>query len=384
MISRFYIIPLILITSVVGIFFIVPQEGTNILTSGDPVAEEPIEVKETEVQAQEIKSLEEIKGIYVTSWSASKKSYIDYIIKLASTTEINGVVLDIKDWSGYVAYDTEIPEVELYKAESIRIKNIASLIERLHKEGIYVIARITVFQDPILAKARPDLAIRDGSGAVWLDNLGLSWIDPSAKDGWDYNIEIAKEALKLGFDEVNFDYVRFPSDGNLQDMVFQVWDGSSSRHSVIRSFFKYLRESIPYGRLSVDLFGLSTSALNDLGVGQILEDAFEYFDYVCPMIYPSHYAPGFQGYSNPAEYPYEVVKYSMDRALKRLDSYSLMLVRDVKIRPWIQDFDMGAEYNADMIKAEMQAVYDANKNDFAGFMLWNSMNVYTEEAIRVE
>lgn len=366
--------------AIAGIFFILPHEET-IPASGEPVFEEEKKIEiESEAKAEEIPSLEDIKGFYVTSWSASKESYIKYIVDLASTTEINGVVIDIKDWSGKVAYDSEIEEVEEYGAESVRF-DAESLLERLHKEGIYAIARITVFQDPVLAKARPDLAVWSKSGSVWLDNLGLAWIDPSAKESWDYNIKIAKEALKLGFDEVNFDYVRFPSDGNLADMVFPARDKSLQKHEIIRSFFKYLREQIPYGKLSVDLFGLSTSASNDLGVGQILEDGFEYFDYVCPMIYPSHFAFGFQNLENPAEHPYEVVRYSMESALKRLASYKFMLVRDVKLRPWLQDFDLGADYDAEMIRAQTQAVFDTNQNNFAGFLLWNSLNVYTKEAL---
>ncbi|MFA5355303.1 MAG: putative glycoside hydrolase [Candidatus Paceibacterota bacterium] len=364
-----------------GTFFIFFRDETIVLPPElEPVAEavEP----ENNVEAQEIPSPEEIKGIYVTSWSASKKNYVDYVIDIAKNTEINGVVVDIKDWSGYVAYDTEVLEVEEYNAESIRIKDIGSLIQRFHDEGIYVIARITVFQDPILAAARSDLAVHSKSESLWLDNLGLAWIDPAATGSWGYNVSIAKEALKLGFDEVNFDYVRFPSDGNLRDMVFPFWDGITKRHLVIREFFKYLRQEIPYGTLSVDLFGLSASASNDLGVGQMLADAFEYFDYVCPMIYPSHYATGFLGYLNPAEYPYEVVKYSMENALRRLSAYDKLLVRDVKLRPWLQDFNLGAVYDSEMVKSEMRAVYGANQNDFAGFMLWNSLNIYTKEALQ--
>ena len=248
-----------------------------------------------------------IKAIYLTSWSASKNSFINYLIDIVRTTEINAVVIDVKDFSGYVGYNTAVPEVEKYGAEQKRISNIDSLIERLHAEDIYVIARITVFQDPILAGARPDLAIRSKAeeDSLWLDNSGLAWIDPASKESWDYNIAISRDAVSHGFDEINFDYVRFPSGGNLKDMNFPFWDGEVPKHLVIRQFFKYLREELSDVKISIDLFGLSTVSLSDLGVGQIIEDAFEYSDYVSPMIYPSHYADGFIGFQNPAEYPYE-------------------------------------------------------------------------------
>lgn len=339
-----------------------------------------------EPQKQLSRAPETVKAIYLTSWSASKESRIDYLINIAKTTEINAVVIDIKDFSGYVAYDTAVPEVEKYGAEQIRISDIDSLIQKLHEEGIYVIARITVFQDPVLARARPDLAVHSKTEAasLWLDNMGLAWIDPAAKESWDYNIAIAKDAISQGFDEINFDYVRFPSDGDLQDMSFPFWDGKVPKHWIIREFFKHLRQELSDVKISVDLFGLSTVSRNDLGIGQIIEDGFEYFDYVCPMVYPSHYADGFIGYQNPAEYPYEVIRYSMEGALRKLMLYKESQEVKAQLRPWLQDFDLGAIYDAQMVRAEIEAVYDALGDDFNGFMLWNSSNFYTIEALETE
>ena len=324
-----------------------------------------------------------VKAIYLTSWSISKNSFIDYLIDIARTTEINAVVIDIKDFSGYVAYDTAVRDVEKYGAEQKRISNIDSLIEKLHAEDIYVIARITVFQDPILARARPDLAIHSKAEAdsLWLDNSGLAWIDPAAKESWDYNIAIARDAVSHGFDEVNFDYVRFPSDGDLKNMSFPFWDEKVPKHLIIRQFFKHLREELSDAKISIDLFGLSTVSLDDLGVGQIIEDAFEYSDYVSPMIYPSHYADGFIGFQNPAEYPYEVVKYSLEGALKKLMVYKQSKETNVQLRPWLQDFDLGADYDAEMVRTQIKAVSDALGDDFNGFMLWSSSNFYTIEAL---
>jgi hypothetical protein len=217
--------------------------------------------------------------------------------------------------------------------------------------------------------------------------MNLAWIDPASKEAWDYNIAIAKDALERGFDEINFDYIRFPSDGDLKSMKFPIWDGKTQRREVIKEFFKYLRESMPSAKLSVDLFGLTAVNYDDLGVGQNIDDAFEYFDYICPMVYPSHYANGFLGHENPADYPYEVVKYSMEKAKKRLASYKeLNETEDKKInavlRPWLQDFDYKAVYDTSMVKSEIQAVLDALGDDYKGYMMWSPSNFYTTEAIK--
>lgn len=340
-----------------------------------------------------------VKAVYLTGWSASRKSKIDYVINLAKTSGVNAVVIDVKDYSGYVLYDSKLPAVIKYGAKKRRIRNVNSLINELHKENIYVIARIVVFQDPVLAQNRHDLAIYQkdelslflsrflASIALWLDNLRLAWVDAASEEVWDYNISIAKEASEMGFDEINFDYVRFPSDGNLKEINYPIWDGKTPRHLVIKNFFKKVRESLPQVKLSVDLFGNTTTNYDDLGVGQIIEDAFEYFDYVCPMVYPSHYASTFLGYKKPAEHPYEVVKYSMERANKRLSIYKQSFETEdkkinVKIRPWLQDFNLGAIYDSKMVESEIRAVWEGLGEEFYGFMLWNPSNFYTDEALK--
>jgi len=338
---------------------------------------------------------DKIKSIYLTSWSAGNANKINYLIEIAKTTEINAVVIDIKDYSGYVAYDTQIPEVILYNAKQIRIPNIDALIKRLHQEDIYAIARIAVFQDPVLARARPDLAIFNKYELfspfrsffafvfLWLDSLKLAWVDPSSEEVWNYNINIAKDAFEHGFDEVNFDYVRFPSDGDLGAMGFPVWKKQTIRHEVIRDFFREVREQLPEAKISVDLFGLSTVNYDDLGIGQIIEDAYQYFDYISPMVYPSHYASGFLGYQNPADYPYEVVKHSMETAQRRLDIFNKGEI-NAQLRPWLQDFSLGTVYDPLMVKAQIEAVSQALGDNFNGFMLWNSSNIYQTEALEKE
>ena len=346
---------------------------------------------------------EVIKAIYITSWVAGIDSRMNELIKMIKGTELNAVVIDIKDYSGYITYDIQNSEVEKYQAKEIRTPRINSLIKKLHDEEIYVIARITVFQDPVLAKARPDLATQSKlTGKTWKDRKGLAWMDPASKEVWSYNISIAKDAASRGFDELNFDYIRFPSDGNMDDLVYPIYDGKNTKSEIIKSFMKHLREQTASNKISADLFGLATINPNDLGIGQIIEDAYQYFDFVCPMVYPSHYASGFLGYKNPALYPYEVIKYSMDSALKRLQNHELgitnngtttvsttpiqdssFIIHNSKLRPWLQDFDLGADYTAEMVKKEIQAVYDAEaacpepcEALVRGWMLWDTKNKY--------
>jgi hypothetical protein len=352
-----------------------------------------------------------IKAIYVTGWSAGAKSYRKYLDNLFKNTEINAVVIDVKDSSGYISYVSNLEDAKKYKLTNYAISDIDNLIKSLHEKNIYVIARIAVFEDPVFAKYKPTLAVYDkqetkniSNPVLWQDNNKLSWVDPASKDVWDYNISIAKDASARGFDEINFDYIRFPSDGQTKNMGFPVWDKKTSKQEVIRSFFKYLREQLPDEKLSVDLFGQTTTNTDDMGIGQVFEDALEYFDFVSPMIYPSHYVNGFSGFTNPAKYPYEVVKYSTKTAFERKASYlelqklkydeatgtpasalevsSQKEIKVAKFRPWLQDFNMGAKYTADMVKLEITAVQDFSGEEFVGFMLWNPYNIYTQEAVK--
>ena len=383
-----------------------------------------LKIKETKTKKREkakikINPPKIVKGIYLTGWSAANNRKIEEIIRLKKQDRINTVVIDIKDWSGYVFYDAKVKEVGEYKAKKILIKNIEEFLNNLHQQGIYVIGRIVVFQDPVLAKARKDLALKRHSqkDILWRDNLKLSWVDPSSIEVWKYNLKIAKDALEKGFDEINFDYIRFPSDGNLKEIDYPFWNKKKSKQEVIKSFFKYLRENLGTSTLSIDVFGMTTVRNDDLGIGQVLEDAFEYFDYICPMVYPSHFESGFLGYKNPAKHPYQVVKYCMENALKKLivysstslavstSSYSLLPTSSCptssystssyshtlkhtgkktskkkkfpKIRPWLQDFDLKAKYNVEMVKAEIKGIKDALGENFSGFLLWNPKNIYT-------
>lgn len=327
---------------------------------------------------------EVIKAIYSTAWSAGSSKQVDYFINLIKSTELNAIVIDIKDYSGYVAYDIQDPTIASYKAKNIKIPKINSLIKRFHDNGIYVIGRIAVFQDPILAKNRPDLAVKSKStGNTWLDQKDLAWLDPASQEVWDYNLVVANDAASRGFDEINFDYIRFPSDGNTSDMTFPIYNTQTPKHLIMRKFFQYLRDNTLGAPISADLFGLAGVVTDDLGIGQVLEDALPYFDAVSPMAYPSHYAENFIGYKNPAAHPYEVVKRTMETAMTRLHSLEAQgMTNKPKLRFWLQDFDMGATYDATMVRQEIKAVEEIDAT--AGWMLWSPENSYTKGALNLE
>jgi hypothetical protein len=210
--------------------------------------------------------------------------------------------------------------------------------------------------------------------AIWKDYKGISWIDADAPEFWDYILAISKEAYSTyGFDELNYDYIRFPSDGEMRDIYYPFSNGKT-KIDVMREFFSYLSHNLKSSGavLSADLFGMTATNKDDLNIGQLLENTLPYFDFVAPMVYPSHYPATFLGYSNPADYPYQVIKYSLDRAYARAST------TPQKIRPWLQDFDYKAVYTADMVKLEMKATYDAG---FNSWMLWDPSNTYTKGAL---
>ncbi|MEN9341837.1 MAG: hypothetical protein RIQ54_93 [Candidatus Parcubacteria bacterium] len=349
-----------------------------------------------------------VRGLYITAWVAGISSRVDALIDIAKKNDINAVIVDIKDYSGYLSYCPDIPNAKTSGAcDQIRISDPVGLIKKLHDNGLYVIGRISVFQDPIQAKAHPDWAIKDSkTKEVWRDAKGLAWLEVAAPEVAQYVVDIARDASKRGFDEINFDYVRFPSDGNLDRAEYVRWDKSIPRHVVLKNFFQNIRSALSGLVISADLFGLATVQRDDLGIGQVIEDAYPYFDYLYPMVYPSHYAAGFLGYKNPAEHPYEVIAYSMKQALNRKSSLALnagisassttSTVQQAaidqaganttrqdsapyaKLRPWIQVFDLGAIYTKDMIDKQIQATKESmGPEEYAGWLLWDPKNTYT-------
>jgi hypothetical protein len=318
-----------------------------------------------------------VRAIYMTSWVAGTPSLRAHVLNLLNTTSANAVVIDVKDYSGNITFDVQNPALAAYGSVQVRISDLPQLITTLHNKGIYVIARIAVFQDAYFVKYRPDLAIQNASSTkVWADDKGISWIDPAARDYWKYIALIGDESYAVGFDELNFDYIRYPSDGNLQDISYP-WSKTDSKSDVLTSFFQFLHshfgpENIP---ISADLFGETTTANDDMGIGQVFVNALPYFNYIAPMVYPSAYAPNTLGYKNPAAYPYQIITYALDSAVKRADMASTSAL---KIRPWLQDFNLGATYGVSQVESEEKAVTDAG---LSSWMMWDPNNQYTVGAL---
>lgn len=346
----------------------------------------PNEVLGTEGEANlipvtHIATPENVKALYISSWVAGTTNFRDSIIKIIDTTELNAIVIDIKDSTGRVSFSIDDPAIKNTGSIENRISDIRALTDLLHKKNIYIIGRISVFQDPYMTSKKPEWAITKLSdGKVWKDKKGLSFLDPAKKEVRDYIVSIALNSYELGFDEINFDYIRYPSDGNMKDINYRLKDGKT-RADNIEEFFKYLskevkeKDNIP---MSGDLFGLTTEAKDDMGIGQVWEKALPYFDFLCPMVYPSHYPPGHMGYKNPAAYPYEVINQALKGAITKTNAVS----GDVKkIRPWYQDFDLGATYTKDLVRAQMKAGYDNKVNSW---MLWDPSNKYTPSALELE
>jgi hypothetical protein len=324
-----------------------------------------------------IKTPESVRAIYMSSWVAGTPSLRNKLIAFIDESDINSVVIDIKDSTGVVSFIIDDPVVKKYQTENIRIRDIENLIKILHEKNIYIIGRLTAFQDPLLAKKEPSWAFtRVDNGQTWKDRKGLAFINPQSQQSWDYLARIAKYSYSIGFDEINFDYIRYPSDGNITNIDYNLKEGETKRSS-LKSFYHYLdtelrSQNIP---ISADIFGLVTTAKQDVGIGQHFEDIYPYFDAIVPMVYPSHYRSGHFGYDNPNAHPYSVVTQSMQSAYDR----AVAMKQDPqKLRTWIQDFSLGSpKYGKSEIIDQIQATYDVGLDSY---MSWDPKNRYTKDA----
>ncbi len=325
----------------------------------------------------------EVRAVYVSAWTAGSAVPRDRIISLIDSTELNSIVIDIKDSTGYISYEVTDPTLKAYGSYQKRIKDIKALTEMLHKKNIYIIGRISTLQDSYMTKKEPSWAItKKSDGGVWKDRKGLSFMDPTNDNVLEYTILMAKEAYSVGFDEINFDYIRYPSDGNIKDINYRLGEGRT-RAMNMKDFFSKLNAGVKEGEnipTSADLFGLTTTEKTDMGIGQVIEDAIPNFDFIAPMVYPSHFATGFGNYKIPAEHPHEVINTTMKSAITR--SIALGFTAD-KIRPWLQDFsikDNGyyVKYTPELVKAQMKGAKDAGIDSW---MLWDPSNKYTPSAL---
>lgn len=313
------------------------------------------------------------KALYLSFYGVGSKVLRDAALTLIRQTELNAVVVDLKSDRGWVAYPTAVPlAAEIGARRITTIRDLSGFVRSLHAENIYAIARIVVFKDDPLATARPDLAVRREDGAIFRDRENLAWVDPFHREAWDYNIGLAIEAAVAGFDEIQFDYLRFPDDPHIR---LSEKSTEASRVQAINGFLIRARDALrPYNVfLAVDVFGYICWNLNDTHIGQRLEDLSSLIDYVSPMLYPSGFQFGIPGYSDPVKHPYDIVRRSLDRAQERTGLPAR------HFRPWLQAFKDYAfdrrVFDADEVQAQIMAADDFGS---AGWMLWNPRNVYQD------
>ncbi len=391
---------LLFLLATIGLYIGVPVLSDTTYQGQDVVlaTTTPV-IEDTGRKATHVSTPEFVRGIYMTSCVASVKNLRDNLIKLIDETELNAVVIDIKSFDGHISFEAKDEIIK--KAEGgCFVPDMQDLIDKLHDHDIYVIGRLASFQDALQVKFHPELAVKKESATTtaWADHKGISWIDASARPHWKYLVDIAQEAHGIGFDEINFDYIRFPSDGNMKD-IYYPWSGDQKKSDVMRSFFGYLHETLsPKGIvISADLFGMTTTNFDDLNIGQVLEDALPNFDFISPMVYPSHYPKTFLGFGDPNQHVYEVVKYSMDRAVERtIATTTKVFIPNArigtstpamyekppfdrrKLRPWLQDNNYPVPYTAEMVRDQIKAAYDAGLDSW---LLWNAGNRYTRAAL---
>ncbi|MEK7613570.1 MAG: putative glycoside hydrolase [Patescibacteria group bacterium] len=398
--------------SLAGVFsFVAPS--FDVVVPGESSTATSIEEKKSsptyDASVTHLATPEPMYAIYMSQCVAGTKSFREKLVSMIDETALNAVVIDIKDYSGTIGFPTTDSRFETVSMVSCGAGDMKTFIKTLHEKGIYVIGRVTVFQDPSYTKAHPEQAVQSVArpGEPWKDHKGLSFVDVSSEPYWDYIATLSREAYDIGFDELNYDYVRYPSDGPMADASYV----NNNKAEALEKFFKYLHAQVhPTGVvMSVDLFGYVTVLTDDLGIGQVLERALPYFDYVAPMVYPSHYNKGFVGLANPNSDPYKVVYSSMVEAVKRAEAVETrvktldgqIIFKDeevpatettatttkkvasgfytkeahsrLKLRPWLQDFDYGKDYTKEDIEAQIQATYDSG---LTSWFFWDPANKY--------
>ncbi|CAM2959828.1 putative glycoside hydrolase [Paenibacillus sediminis] len=338
------------------------------------------QVKEASVSNPSAKvDAPKVKGIYATAYSAGG-SRMNQLIDLVDKTELNAMVIDIKDDAGYITYKTTNEKLNKLGNPQNFISDMDQLMLRLKKHNIYPIARIVVFKDTVLAKKNPKLSFVQKDGKIWTNGKGDAFVNPYNKEVWDYNVEIAKEAAKLGFKEIQFDYVRFPEGFEKRANSLTYTKNNETRVQVVSDFVQYARTQLaPLGvRVSVDIFGYAASVPAAEGIGQDFVKISKNVDVISPMIYPSHYTTGWFGAKDPDKAPYQTIKGSLEDTHKKLSTISN---EKPIIRPWIQDFTASwlgkghyIKYGKQEVEEQIRALNEMNVDEY---LLWNANNRYT-------
>ena len=318
------------------------------------------------------------KALYLSFYGIGDRALRESALRLIESTELNAVVIDVKGDRGRIPYKSAVPLSAQVGAQStLTIKDIEGLLKSLRGKGIYTIARIVVFKDNPLASAKPDWAVKLPGGAIWHDREDLAWTDPFNEQVWEYNLAVAEEAARYGFDEIQFDYVRFP---DARGLVYSMPNTMENRVRAVSDFLRSARRKlVPYNVfVAADIFGYVCWNLDDTGIGQRLDQLAPYLDYLSPMLYPSGFHVGIPGIRDPVAHPYEIVYRSLARAKERTG------LPGVRFRPWLQAFRDYAfdhrPFTGKEIGLQIKAATDFGSN---GWMLWNPSNVYSPDGLSV-
>ena len=362
-----------------GWFFLHPAEPEHSHPPLPPASPPAVSTPEPEPEPVLPAPPESVRGIYI-SGPVAGDPYMETLLTLVEDTELNAVVIDVKNDEGQVTYRPASGTALEIGACTRYIQDLSGLVAELKARGVYTIARISAFKDPVLAGARPELALTQADGTPVSEGNGPAWVNPRLSEVWDYLNEIALGAADAGFDEVQFDYVRFPT-GKAMDQADAA--GQESRSDVIAGFLESAVLALHDRgvRVSADVFG---TVITNRGDGALLGQDYprmaELVDCLCPMVYPSHYASGAFGLDIPDRQPYETVSAALQGSGQVLSQAG---APQVEVRAWLQDFTATwvrghLDYGAEEVRAQIQAVYDAG---YDSWLLWNAKNSYTEEGL---
>lgn len=346
-----------------------------------------VEESAVKVSAQHGKKPVKVKGIYISGYMAGSEG-MEAILDKIKGTEINTVVIDVKNDDGRITFAMDgAPTVQEISAEDRCIKDMDALMKELKSRGLYTIARVVAFRDPYLAEKKPEWGLKNQDGSLHRDNKGLPWVNPYRQEVWDYLVEVGTQASVAGFDEVQFDYIRFATDSSMNQVVFDEKDTRGrSKTDVITEFIEYAYKKLSAHDIyvSADVFGtIIGSNVDAQRVGQVYYDMAEHLDYICPMIYPSHYSDGNFNIDHPDTEPYNTVLAALELSKKELLENRKEGRKQAVVRPWLQDFtasylDHYIPYGPKEVRAQIQAVYDAGYDEW---ILWSASNRYTWEGL---
>ncbi len=345
---------------------------------GDSETEPELQIGEIVIDTEQERMPVKVKGIYISAYVAGTPNMVDSLLEQIEQTEINTLVIDLKDDFGRVACEMDSPLVKEIGSVKVHIRDMEGLMEKLRERNIYTIARIPAFRDSHLGRARPEWCVKYPDGSLFTDRDGNTWVNPYKEEAWDYLVEIGIQAKKLGFQEVQFDYLRFCTETSMKDVVFDEADTRGrSRTDVICEFMEYAYRKLKAKGLfvSADVYGsIINSSVNANAVGQIYGELAKHVDYISPMIYPSHYGDGYYGIDYPDTHPYKVITAALQDSRRELYFAREGQEHMAVVRPWLQDFTASwlkhyIPYGPDQVREQIQATYDAGYDEW---LLWDA------------